>query len=353
MAITSIPILPPLPQPLLDAHERAHRRAAEQMQLLEPSARSVFVRYGRRLLIESLANLFLDDRHLVLRPRRRHLSEVLERRAAGVDAAFRHVDTRLAMWRMGHVSDVVGIETAAIVNALAESHDPDRRETNPGLIRATESGFHETQTAYVPPPGSDIADLMAGAIHVANDAPAPAIARAGWLCATTLAIHPFVDGNGRTARLLFVVVNSSDPTVRLDWGTIEQWTLDRSGYVSALKASQAPSVPHYDGALVDTLPFVEYACRTSIRGAEVTCERLALIDRLWGCGLEGDPADRALELAVLLDGAATLAELSDVVGEPECTQRVNELVRSRRMRWDTRGLLRLSEHHPLIEELTR
>jgi hypothetical protein len=266
----------------------------------------------------------------------------------------RHLDARIEMVRRGHLADLVAPETPFVLNALAESHDPDRSETNPGLPRLTDSRFDPTQTDFEPPPGAQCEALTHAAVDVANLDRVPLIVRAGWLCATLLAIHPFVDGNGRTSRLLFQLLASADGELGFDWGAIEQWAMLRVPYVDALKASQAPSAPNYDGRLIDTTPFIEYGIRTSIEGALIVRQRAEWFDTSWGRIGAPSTTDAQLaatiELAVASAWSASLDELDELLDGPASTPAVNHLVRRGRLVWDARGLLRLADDHPLISE---
>ncbi len=252
------------------------------------------------------------------------------------------------MWREGHVDAVIGVDTLTVLNALVESHDPSSSETNPGLIRMTEAGFNEVETDYSPPPGSRCAEILEAAIDMAERAPAPAIARAGWLCAVLLAVHPFVDGNGRTARLAFQAVNSSGVASGLDWGTIEQWALERRRYVNALKATQRPSSPEYRSDAIDTLPFIDFACRSSIAGATLVRRRLEAFQAVWDGGWTSVSREhRLIELAVWADASASVDELSSLVDDPMCTAIVAGLVGDGRLTWSGNGMLLLSRDHPI------
>jgi Fic family protein len=55
--------------------------------------------------------------------------------------------------------------------------------------------------------------------------------------AETLRIHPFVDGNGRTTRLLadvlFVAAQDSDPVFQYDWN------VDKRSYINLLRRYDA------------------------------------------------------------------------------------------------------------------
>lgn len=346
-----VPIVPPVDEQLLDGFRRSRRAAYERLASLPPGAAGVFRWWARRRIQESLANLFLDDRPLLMPPRRRHLHERFEARIAGCSAAYRHLDSRIQMFRLDHVPLLVGAETPYVVNALAESHDPGRSETNPGLPRYTDARFDETQTAFLPPPCGDCAELVTAAVDVANVDDVPLVVRAGWLCATLLAVHPFVDGNGRTARLLFQFLSSADPELGVDWGAVEQWAMYRQAYISALKRSQSPSVPDYDGRLVDTLPFIEFGVRSSTEGAEVTLQRAEWFERAWqelGDAVDDSEPAATIELAVASAWSASIAELDELVADPIATSTVNRLVADGRLEWDRRRLLRLAPGHPLL-----
>ncbi|MFK7919246.1 MAG: Fic family protein [Ilumatobacter sp.] len=349
-----VPILPALDEELIRAHDRVHGDLADALDAANPHVSSLFRRFQRRVFQESLANVFLDHGPALMRPRRRFLTSAHRARLNGCDAAFRHVDSRLAMWRHGHVADVVGSDTLTVLNALVESHNPSSKETNPGLVRMTSAEFHEIETDYVPPPGSECAEILDAAIDMVERAPAPAITRAGWLCAVLLAVHPFVDGNGRTARMAFQLVNSSGLTAGIDWGSIEQWSVGRQSYVQALKASQQPSAPTYRAEAIDTLPFIEYACRASIAGAAVVHRRLTAFDEVWHSPWSSASDDhRLIETAAWADSSATVDELTSLVSDPTCSVVIADLVLSQRLQWGRNGTVAIAPEHPIHSVFAR
>ena len=348
MSAASIPAFPEVDASLLEEHRRLRCEATEQIDALSQEPADLFRFHGGRRIVESLANLFLDDRVMLLPPRRRHLHESLERRLGGTAAAFRHIDSRLAMIRLGHLDQLVGHETPHVLNAFAESHEPNDKETNAGLIRLTPSGFDTTQSSFQPPDGAECAELLDACVDAVNHVNAPAIVRAAWFAAAFLAIHPFVDGNGRTARLMFQLISSSDSAERLDWGTVEMFAIARTAYVDALKASQAPSLPEYDGGLIDVAPFVDHAIRCSIEGATLVQRRVLWFERAWE-SLEADPAPlRAIDIAVVSSGGLALDELGELVDAPEATEVAEALVSAGRLVWDRRGLLRPRADNALL-----
>ncbi|BAN00697.1 hypothetical protein YM304_03830 [Ilumatobacter coccineus YM16-304] len=348
-----VPLVPPTDDGLLEQHRGVRVEARDALGALPDAASAVYRWWSRRRLVESIGNLFLDDRPLLIPPHRRHLHDKFTGRLDGCLTALRHVDARVEMHRRGHVTSVLGTDTPYVLHALAESRNPGGSETNPGLPRLVEAGFDPTQSAFLPPPAHECEALVSALVDVANVDEVPAIVRAGWACATLLAVHPFVDGNGRTARLVFQLLASSDEELGFDWGTVEQWAMRRVPYVRALKASQAPSLPGYDGRRVDTSPFIEFAVRTSIDGAEVGVQRMAWFATAWDLLAGEVDADSDDGLAVIVEltvgsaWSASLAEIEEVVGLPHATIAVNRLVRDGRLIWDRRRLLRLSPDHPL------
>lgn len=348
-----VPLVPPTDDGLLERHRGARVDTKDALRALPDAAGAVYRWWSRRRLVESIGNLFLDDRPLLMPPHRRHLHDKFTGRLDGCLTALRHVDARVEMHRRGHVTSVLGTETPYVINALAESRNPGRSETNPGLPRLVEAGFDPTQSSFLPPPAHECETLVSALVDVANVDEVPAIVRAGWACATLLAIHPFVDGNGRTARLVFQLLASSDEELGFDWGAVEQWTMRRVPYVDALKASQAPSLPSYDGRRVDTTPFIEFAVRTSTDGAEVGLQRVAWFAAAWEllAGEADADSDDGLaaivELTVASAWSASLTEIEEVIGAPDATIAVNRLVRDGRLSWDRRRLLRLGPDHPL------
>lgn len=351
MSETSIPAIPPIAPELLEEHHRERWAATRRLAELADGPSELFRFHGRRRLVEALANLFLDDRTMLLPPRRRHLHATLDRRVGGCSTALRHLDGRLEMVRRGHLDVVVGSETPYVLNAFAESHDPNEKETNPGLIRLTTSGFDVTQSSFRPPDGAHCTALLDACVRVANVAPVPAIVRAGWLASSFLAIHPFVDGNGRTARLLFQLVASSDAHARFDWSAVEYWAVERNSYIEALKASQAPSLPDYDGERVDVAPFVDFAIRSSIAGAQLTKRRATWFEQAWDELADAPDEARTAEIAVVAAASASLAELGELSAlenQRRCTEVAAGLVAAGRLVWDRRGLLRPAAHNPLL-----
>lgn len=345
-----IPVLPPLDPTVLAEHDAAHAELHDVVEALGP-VRALFGFLQRRLLTEALANLqptwAPPGDPLVFPAPRAFLSPTQHHRRVGAEAAFRYVDSRVAMVRRGLEPSVLTAQTPHVLHALTEGPQPSGKETNAGMIRRTRTSWRPEANAFAHPPAEACDELLEAALDLARRAPAPAVARGAWLTFTVLSIHPFVDGNGRVARLLYQAVASEGLPLGIDWGAMEQWGRERTGYVRALQAGQQAEA--YDPDRLDAGPFLEYAAEQSIVGARIATARARILaerhDRLTAAGL---PAPHALVLdAVTLWRGATLTELAGLgIAAGELTETVNELAGAGRLAWVPRPAARRGPHEP-------
>ena len=224
---------------------------------------------GRRLLRADAARQLGED------PRDLTATEVL----GNIDAM---------VWGVNAVEPdgVITVET------LLEMHrrllDGTRLAEHAGRIRDVQnwiggSDYNPCSAEFVPPPPEAVADLLNDLLAFCNDDSLPALAQAAVAHAQFETIHPFVDGNGRTGRVLFHLVMRRRgiglrvlPPVSLVLAT---WSRD---YVGGLMGTRyvgpADSVEAHAG-INRWIAIFAAACRRAVEDASRFEERVrALLD---------------------------------------------------------------------------
>lgn len=349
MITLDVPTLPPLPDEVLAGHAGAHAELTAALGDEPPQVSAVFRFLQHRIVVESLANAqpVLAEVPLLFPAPRTFLGERLERRMGAVATAIRHIDARGTMLASGLVEQIIDATTPVALHALIESSNPAGRETNPGMLRATPTGWIPDVNPFVHADGPACPGLVAAAIDLAVRAPAPAIARAGWLTFTMLSIHPFVDGNGRTSRVLFHAITATELPLGFDWGIAEQWTLFREDYVRTLQEGQR--IGAYLPDRLDPLPFMIHSARASAAGARLCTERVRqLAAEVAATTADGTHPDAALVVAaVRLQRLATTGQLARLGLAPErLVEVVEALVAAGRLRWVPRHAGWRTAEHP-------
>src|SRR5690606_19281860 len=107
--------------------------------------------------------------------------------------------------------DGLPISMRLLRSAHAELLDhPKGRAKTPGEIRRSQvwiGGTRPGNAAFVPPPPDALADCLRDLERFLNDdsQPSTSLLKAGLAHVQFETIHPFLDGNGRIGRLLFVL----------------------------------------------------------------------------------------------------------------------------------------------------
>lgn len=317
----TVPSIPDWDIELIERHVAAHSGLASSFESSGHAVRRAFTVLQRRLLIEALANLQpivpVEHGQLLFPSPRAFLDDTLQLRLLGAGIAFGHIDSRVAMLEIGAVDEVLDDTTHVAVHAMFEGLQPSGRETNAGMLRAGLTAWRPEANRFVHPDPSEVAELVREALTAARRSDVPACVRAAWLTSVMMSIHPFVDGNGRTARSLYMLVTAPSLPLRIDWGIAEQWSVTRTAYITALQAGQ--NCERYDAARMDVGPFVEYSTRASIAGAELALQRLRALDDIVGharsSGLSDDAALLLTVVRVWVN--ASPDEMARVLPEPD------------------------------------
>ncbi|MCB1543776.1 MAG: Fic family protein [Rhodoblastus sp.] len=171
---------------------------------------------------------------------------------------------------------------------------------------------------YLPPEAHDVPDLMRALVEWINaeltdgELPAPIVAALAHYQFAT--VHPYLDGNGRTARLLAtLILRKAGYGLKGIYSLDEHYAKNLPAYYSALTVG---THNYYDGrAEGDVTPFVSYFCAgmadafTKVRsaaaraGKEATSDQSAVLRDL-------DPRQRRLLELFRKQGSATAAEMA-------------------------------------------
>jgi hypothetical protein len=304
-----LPAIPTIDPKLLSEHQSEHRRLDRALLEASPPVSTLLTRFALRTLVAAVANIRPSLRGgsgpPLFPPPRRFLSAVDRARLDGVAAAYRHADSRLAMIQLGFEKPpAVRAETPYVLHALAEGRMDNPDETNPGMIRGVEFGGNLPIAPYPPARREHCRDLLEAALRAAAPAATPACVRAAWLLYVIGEIHPFTDGNGRVARLLYLMVTGDDMPRTVDWGVVEQLRYHQDPWAMTLTER-------------DVGPCAALATELSTRGARLMSERLSVLARLVpeiGRLLAMAPPCPELVAAVWLRRSARLDEMALDIG---------------------------------------
>ena len=187
-----------------DAETGVHRLNAHALPALAPLARLL-------LRTESIASSTVEGRHVNARDLARAEARLETGGKAGSTAAeiLANIDAmELAIHRAAGssavtVPDLVNIHAALMASA------PNQHVS--GLVRTEQNwiggnNYNPCGASFVGPPPQEVARLLDDLCHAINDDALPPVIQAGLVHAQFEAIHPFLDGNGRTGRALIHVV---------------------------------------------------------------------------------------------------------------------------------------------------
>lgn len=269
----NLPPMPTLDPALVEEHRQAHADLEVGLDTAYPPVARLFMRFANRTTVASIAHVRMTLRRRSRPPLfpapRSFLGPDDLARLSGCAAAYRHLDSRLAMVARGLDSPPALLpETPYVLHALAEGRVDNPLETNPGMIRGHEFEQPRLPVApYPPPPQGRCRELLDGAVDAACNPDLPAVVRAGWLLFTVGEIHPFQDGNGRVARLLYLLVTGEEMPRTVDWGVSEQIGYYSDRFLASLGQR-------------DPGDSVEVVAHLSTLGARLMSERLGLLGAL-------------------------------------------------------------------------
>jgi Fic family protein len=239
----------------------------------------------------------------------------------------------------------IGEETVQRIHALVMTGkpSPDPYRDGQNVIRESASGA----IVYLPPEAPDVPGLMADLFTWITgqldrrELPAPIVAAVTHYQYAT--IHPYYDGNGRTARLLAtLVLHRAGYGLKGIYSLDQHYARDLAAYYKALTVG--PSHNYYLGrAEADVTGFVDFFCRSMAdalgavraRAAEAAAAGVAADDSATLRRL--DPRKRLLLELFRNSSTATTAQMASYLGLSPRT--LNSLV----PRWIKDGFLEVAD----------
>lgn len=157
---------------------------------------------------ESVASSRIEN----LRVSHRRVAEALEDPRHAKQTALevaRNLEAMKTALRLADSGDALSIETIKVVHKTLLAHTRDAQYG--GIVRDEQnwiggSNWGPRGALYVPPPHELVSELVEDLTAFANRTDVPPIAQAAIAHAQFEAIHPFVDGNGRTGRCLVHII---------------------------------------------------------------------------------------------------------------------------------------------------
>jgi Fic family protein len=241
--------------------------------------------------------------------------------------------------------DAVGSGTPITPDLLLEAHRRllvgTRMAEHAGRIRTVQnwiggSGFNPCSAQFVPPPPERVGDLLADLCEFCNEDSMPAVAQAAIAHAQFETIHPFVDGNGRTGRVLIHLLlrrRGLAPRVLAPVSLIlATWSAD---YVEALTrtryAGPAES-PEAQDAVRAWLSLFSAACSRAVADASGFAARMLELRADW---------ERRLDS--VRSGSATSLLLDALPSAPVLTATTASTIIGRSFQATTTAIARLVE----------
>jgi Fic family protein len=265
---------------------------------------------GRRLLKAQVAAALGDD------PSDITATEVLN----NIDAMRWAIDSLADVERLT-ADHLLGIHERLLAGTNLEQHAGKLREQQNWIGG---SSYNPCSAAFVPPPWERVRDLLEDLCEFCNREELPAIAQAALAHAQFETIHPFIDGNGRTGRVLIHVILRRRglaplvvPPLSLVLAT---WSQD---YVSGLTATRYRDDPSSREA-VEGLDYwvglFAAATARAVADAENYERRIDEVQAAWRESLDRVRANSAVDLLIsALPGAPiiTVQSAAALVGRSE------------------------------------
>jgi Fic family protein len=265
---------------------------------------------GRRLLKAQVAAALGED------PSDITATEVLN----NIEAMRLAVDSLADVERLT-VDHLLGIHERLLAGTSLEQHAGKLREQQDWIGG---SSYNPCSAAFVPPPWERVRDLLEDLCEFCNSEELPAIAQAALAHAQFETIHPFIDGNGRTGRVLIHLILRRRglaplvvPPVSLVLAT---WSQDYLNGLTATRYRDDPSSREAVEGLDYWVGLFAAATARAVADAENYERRIDEVQAAWRESLDRVRANSAVDLLIsALPGAPiiTVQSAAALVGRSE------------------------------------
>ncbi len=272
---------------------------------------------GRRLLKAQAALGLGDDTSDVT------AAEVLN----NIEAMRWAIDTLSVADRIT-VEDILGIHERLLTGTTLQRYAGAPRDQQNWIGG---SSHNPCSAAFVPPPSDRVRELMEDLCRFCDQDSLPAVAQAALAHAQFETIHPFIDGNGRTGRVLIHVIlrrRGLAPVVVAPVSLVlATWSRDYVNGLTSTRYRNAPDSREALDALDSWIGLFAAATRRAVADAETYERRVADVQQAWRHRLVRVRSDSAVDRLInALPGApvVTVQSAAALIGRSE--QAVNEAV---------------------------
>ena len=224
------------------------------------------------------------------------------------------------------------------------------------------SAFNPCSAAFVPPPWELVDDYLVDLVEFCNQDSLPPVAQAAVAHAQFETIHPFVDGNGRTGRVLVHLILRRRgvaprvvPPVSLVLAT---WSMEYIGALTATRFVGPADCPEAQASLDRWIGLFAAATKRAVDDAAIFEERVGVLQEKWRARLGRVRASSATDLLIrALPGIPifTVQSAAQVVGRsiPAVNQATARMVEAKVISQSTIGRRnRVFEASELIRAFT-
>ncbi len=242
-----------------------------------------------------------------------------------------------------------------------------RLEKHGGRIRGMQnwiggSDYNPCSAEFVPPPPEMVASLLDDLLTFCNDDSLPALAQAAIAHAQFETIHPFVDGNGRTGRVLFHLIMRRrglglriPPPISL---ILAAWPRDHVAGLTATRYIGPPDSDEAHAGVNRWIALFASACHRAVDDASGFEEQVRTLQKSWqerAGNVRRDSAARLLIGALPAVPVLTTSTAAESIGRSfqAASQAINQLMEAGVLAQVTVGRRnRIFEAPELIEAFT-